>query len=76
MPASAALADNPLKIIRVAGCQCKKDRFIVKSMKTLHAACQLNVLKAFGEKTKAAGSAVYFWWFGYGFYFSQSPGRP
>ncbi|KAE8546329.1 hypothetical protein F6453_1071 [Marinobacter nauticus] len=45
-------------------------------MKTLHAACQLNVLKAFGEKLKAAGSAVYFWWFGYGFYFSQSPGRP
>jgi hypothetical protein len=68
--------DKKLGKIRLSGCQDKNGRVIVKSMKTLHAACQLNVLKAFGEKLKAAGSAVYFWWFGYGFYFSQSPGRP
>jgi hypothetical protein len=44
-------------------------------MKTTHATCQLNVLQAFGEKPVAAVAAVFFWWFGYG-YFSQSPGRP
>src|SRR5690554_254773 len=64
------------KLKAISGCQCENRRYIVKSMKTLHAACQLNVQQAFGEKLKAAGSAVYFWWFGYGFYFSQSPGRP
>jgi hypothetical protein len=45
-------------------------------MKTTHATCQLNVLQAFGAKPAAAVAAVFFWWFGYGFYFSQSPGRP
>jgi len=68
--------DKKLGKIRLSGCQDKNGRVIVKSMKTTHAACQLNVLKAFGEKPKAAGAAVYFWWFGYGFYFSQSLGRP
>lgn len=24
----------------------------------------------------AAIAGVFFWWFGYGFYFSQNPGRP
>jgi len=45
-------------------------------MKTTNATCQLNVLQAFGVKTKVAVAAVFFWWFGYGFYFSQNPGRP
>ncbi|WP_179397263.1 hypothetical protein [Marinobacter sp. ANT_B65] len=45
-------------------------------MKTTQAICQLNVLQAFGQKPLAAVAAVFFWWFGYGFYFSQRQGRP
>jgi len=45
-------------------------------MKTTQAICQLNVLQAFGQKPVAAVAAVFFWWLGYGFYFSQSQGRP
>jgi hypothetical protein len=45
-------------------------------MKTSNATCQLNLVKAFGENLKVAGGIVFFWWFGYGFYFSQNPGRP
>jgi hypothetical protein len=43
-------------------------------MKTTHAICQLNVLKAAGNKPMASVAAVFFWWSGYG-YFSHSPGR-
>ncbi|MDK9556418.1 hypothetical protein QQF73_02180 [Marinobacter sp. M216] len=58
------------------GCQGENRGYILKSMKTTHATCQLNVLQAFGEKPMAAVATVFSWWFGYGFYFSQSPGRP
>jgi hypothetical protein len=58
------------------GCQVENRGYILKSMKTTHATCQLNVLKAFGIKPAASVAAVFFWWFGYGFYFSQSRGRP
>jgi hypothetical protein len=57
------------------GCKAGNRGYILESMKTTHATCQLNVLQAFGEKSIAAVAAVFFWWFGYG-YFSQSPGRP
>jgi hypothetical protein len=44
-------------------------------MNIRNATCQFNLLQAFGLEPKAV-AAVFFWWFGYGFYFSQSPGRP
>tara|TARA_R100000908_G_C3634531_1_gene73746 strand:- start:320 stop:526 length:207 start_codon:yes stop_codon:yes gene_type:complete len=65
-----------VKKLRHAGCQGENRGYILKSMKTTHATCQLNVLQAFGAKPAAAVAAVFFWWFGYGFYFSQSRGRP
>jgi hypothetical protein len=45
-------------------------------MKTIQAICQLNVKQAFGHKPMAAVAVVFFWWLGYGFYFSQRQGRP
>jgi hypothetical protein len=45
-------------------------------MKTQPAICQLNVQQAFGSEPLAAALAVSFWWRDYGFYFSQTPGRP
>ncbi|MCK7550402.1 hypothetical protein MLC70_02775 [Marinobacter goseongensis] len=61
--------------IGFAGCKAEKPGYILKIMKTTHAICQLNVLQAFGAQPTAVIAAVFFWWFGYG-YFSQSPGRP
>jgi len=58
------------------GCKAGIRGYILESMKTTHTTCQLNVLQAFGDKPMAAVAAVFFWWFGYGFYFSQSRGRP
>jgi hypothetical protein len=73
--------DSPLRAApdasfsAMVGCQYQNRGYIVKSMKTPHTHCQLNVLTVFSGKLKPAVSVVYFWWFGYGF-FSQSPGRP
>jgi len=40
------------------------------------ATCQFNLSQAFSPiRLTAAVAAVFFWWFGYGFYFSQNPGR-
>jgi hypothetical protein len=45
-------------------------------MKTQTAICQLNVQQAFGIEPTAVDLSGSFWWRGYGFYFSQTPGRP
>jgi hypothetical protein len=45
-------------------------------MNIKQAVCQLNVMQASGKSPAAAMTAVFFWWFSYGFYFSQSQGRP
>ncbi|MBU2873339.1 hypothetical protein [Marinobacter salexigens] len=66
----------PDKKVRFTGCQGENPGYILISMKTTQAICQLNVLQAFSQKAKDAVAAVFFWWFGYGFYFSQRLGRP
>jgi hypothetical protein len=58
------------------GCQIENQRYILKSMNSIHTVCQLNVAQAFGKNPMAAVTAVFSWWFDYGFYFSQNPGRP
>lgn len=52
----------------------QSDCVMIQSMNISHDACQFNSVAASGAPVGGVAS-VFFWWFAYGFYFSQRSGH-